>query len=234
MKFTFTPQQIKAVKQRFDSMKSKELHQWFVKEYGVNVQYTTFRHRLYDHGLYKVRMLRWTPEETQFLHDNYPTMGNIELADNLTQLFGRKFTKKNVEKKIVLDKIKRTPDQLEYIREQHKERGVYREANLKLWQSRGVNPVGTIVKWKRHTLIKTNKGYVHYNRWLWEQTHGPLTSDDIVRRIDPDKPLTISNLKVVTRAENAQLNAIKFHAYPPELKRAIKQLNKLNKNLNDE
>lgn len=69
-----------------------------------------------------------------------------------------------------------------------------------------------------------------YHRQVWEQHHGKLNSNEVVRFRDGNSlNCCISNLFVVPKSENMKLNTI--HQYPKELQQAIKLTNKLKKTI---
>jgi len=60
------------------------------------------------------------------------------------------------------------------------------------------------------------------HRLIYEQHHGEITGETIIRFYDNDKQnMNIENLYAVTRAENAVLNRLKFANEPIELKPTI-------------
>ena len=129
----FTRSQITEIKLKFNALTSRELFTHLTVNFGLKTCYTSYRTALYEKGFYKCRMLRWTLEERQFLLDNYKTCGNIELAEKLSKK-GRVFTKKNIEKKIVLEKISRSPEELAFIRNKAIVNGTYSKANFERWE----------------------------------------------------------------------------------------------------
>lgn len=97
-----------------------------MRDYPVNM--SALRHQMRRMKLIKgVRLIHWIPEQTDFLLRNYKSMGNIEIAKKLNKmkLTKRKFNKKHIEKKMNLLGIKRSEDQLLFIKNKHKELGHY-------------------------------------------------------------------------------------------------------------
>lgn len=138
---------------------------------------TTLRTRMYKMGIKRCEILRWTEHETAFLIKNYATMGNIEIAKSLNKK-GRKFTKKNVEKKIVLMGLVRTPESLEQIRLAHQKAGSYARGVKKMWEKRGVLQLGQTTVWTCNgrlvEVIKTEDGIKHNSRYQYELHNGPV------------------------------------------------------------
>src|SRR5690606_41606078 len=78
-------------------------------------------------------------------------------------------------------------------------------------------------------VTKANKGFVHYNPWLWEQHFGKPPKGMIVRNFSAKLlDVTISDLKLITQEENGRINSInRTPKHLRETKALIKQLNKL-------
>ncbi|WP_278939839.1 HNH endonuclease signature motif containing protein [Pseudomonas helleri] len=77
-----------------------------------------------------------------------------------------------------------------------------------------------------------------HRRWksahmiLWEEVNGPVPHGHIVVFCDKNAAnIEISNLELITRAENMRRNTI--HRYPSELKETIRQLGKLKKAISE-
>lgn len=138
--------------------------------------FSSFRTALYKLNLKKCKILRWADQETQFLLDNYATMGNIELAKNLSAK-NRPFTKKNVEKKMRLMRLKRTPEMLTVIREKHKKKGVYSEGNYRRWAPKKA-PEGErrvwVINGSPKVVIKINGRFIHYARYRYRELYGKI------------------------------------------------------------
>jgi TPP-dependent 2-oxoacid decarboxylase len=109
-------------------------------------------------------------------------------------------------------------------------------ANKKRWEVTGSNDIGTIVVWNSNgyqvAQIKTENGYVHYNRWLWEKHHGTIpTGYNIVKKEGCPEIATLEFLEMITKAENAIRNKKSFTELPQELKEIIQIKNKINKTI---
>jgi hypothetical protein len=69
-----------------------------------------------------------------------------------------------------------------------------------------------------------------YHRTIWEQHHGKLKRNEVVRFRDGNQMnCAIENLFMVSMADNMKMNSI--HQYPDDLKQAIKLTNKLKKQI---
>ena len=205
----------------------------------LGLKLTKLRMFLYEMGLKRMELQYWTEEQVQFLKENYREKGDKELAEIFNSKWHKKkgWTLKHIEKKRMYLNLKRTPCEIKKIKDGHKTKGAFRHG--KTWKTRGVSTPGTIKVWRNQfgkpfLVIKTVEGFVHYNRYLWQKHHGPIPEDMIIRTKD-DNPLniTIENLVMIDRSENAIRNTEKYRSYPGELKDAIKSINQINKILNN-
>ncbi|SEG38898.1 hypothetical protein SAMN05421847_2162 [Halpernia humi] len=138
----FTAEQLTFIKAKFNSLTSREMFDHLLVNFSFDKCYTSFRTECYANGFYKCEMRRWSAEEKKFLLDNYQTMGNVAIAEKLTKK-GRIFTKKQVQKQVRLLKLKRSPENLQFILDQNKLSGIYSKANYKRWE-RMKNPASII------------------------------------------------------------------------------------------
>lgn len=68
----------------------------------------------------------------------------------------------------------------------------------------------------------------------WEMFRGPVPDGYCLWFIDGDTMnIKLSNLEMITRAENARRNKSRFEALPPDLKKAVITLNKFKKVINE-
>lgn len=175
-KFKLTPSEKQWLKSNYRNYTTRQLYEYIMANRTEQTGYTTFRTALYRLNLKKCAILRWTARETAYLLTNYATCGNIEIAQKL-RTKKRPFTKKNVEKKMKLMKLKRTPPMLECIRNKHKANGVYRDGNLKMWSSRKAQD-GDRRQWVINgiprVVIKINGKFIHYARYRYIELHGSV------------------------------------------------------------
>lgn len=103
-------------------------------------------------------------------------------------------------------------------------------------------PVGTEHTHKRDGLTKVkvsdDMSLPRNVRWrlahhlLWEQHNGPIPDGGIVRFKDGNTSnVTIENLELITRKENALLNTI--HRYPPEVVKAMRAVGSIKRIINN-
>lgn len=140
----------------------------------VPVNMSSMRHQMIRLKLIKgVRLIHWSAEQTQFLLDNYQTIGNVEIVRRLNKmkLTKRKFTVKNVWKKMLLLGIKRNDEQLLAIKDNHVKAGHYVGRVQQAPQGKvKVNIINGIP----HPHIKKGKFFVKLVREQWKETVGPI------------------------------------------------------------
>lgn len=172
-----TRKQLAEAKRLRSNLTNSELFDHLVANFGYNGKMTSLRTELYRKGIFKVDMLRWTDEEVKYLLDNLPTMGNNEIAKNLSTK-KRKISGKQVEKKMNLLKITRTKAQLDVIRERNRQKGSYKKGNTNMWKTRGVAPEGhkkiQIRNKKPIYMIKVDGNYTPYARYRYLELYGSI------------------------------------------------------------
>lgn len=89
------------------------------------------------------------------------------------------------------------------------------------------------VRWRKITDTGSKKDWRQVHVMAWEAVHGPLPADHVVVFFDKNKAnISSSNLLAVTRPQLMSMNTI--HRYPPELKRAMKLLKKVQRQIHEE
>ena len=199
---------------------------------------TVTRNKLYELGLKKMKLQYWTEEQIKFLIDNYKKIGDTELSEIFSSKWEKEkgWSKKHIEKKRRYLHLKRTPEQIKQIREDWTLKGLYAESNRKMWETRGITKVGDIRIWKNNygnnsiAVIKTEEGFVHYNRWLYESTFRILKSNDLVVT-KSGNPIAqgVEDLEVIDRKEHARRNSLL--RYPEELRNTVQLIRELNKSI---
>lgn len=242
----FTSAEKKEINRLFWQLTTKQLWAHINAQRSGNNQlgYTTFRTMLYKMGLKKCSILRWAQQETQFLLDNYKTMGNIEIAERLTTK-RRPFHKKNVEKKMKLLGIKRTREEITGIIAKYKERGVYSRANYKRWDGIRIEEGQTKVQirnGKPIVMVKANGVLTPYARHRYLQLHGsipngykvyfkdlnPLNIADANLIAEPAHGYTIEQKAIYNKHVYNYFSSLKFKQ---NLKAKKEQINKAKKRL---
>lgn len=235
-KIILEPSEEQFLKDNFFKTNNSEL----AKIMGLKV--TKLRHFAYGMGLKKIEMEYWTIEQIKFLKNNYQKLGDTEIAEIFSERYPKNkgWSKKHIEKKRRYLKLKRTASELKAIHKRNVNLGRFAICNIKMWETRGITPEGQKRIWFNqnglpYLVIKTKKGFVHYNRWLWEKEKGAIPPGTNVCQVTGDRfHPQITDFKLMTDAELAIYNS--KNRIPPELKEAFKinrQITKyLNKNTN--
>ncbi len=158
---------------------------------------------------------RWNDEMTDYLRQNYGWIGDTQLAKMFDQQFPKSFpwTNKHIEKRRWHLKLKRTPEQIYYIRGKNNGDGRHK----KCWDTRGRMHEGEVRQWDGRKYIRIDGQTILYARHVTNAKPG-----EIARQF-PD------GIRIISKRENALLNAQIRKSKTPELKQAIKLINKLTK-----
>ncbi len=205
---------------------------------ALGLKKTVVRMMAYSLGLKRMELEYWTPEQVDFLKQNYKAIGDVELAEIFENEWPKNkgWTKKHIEKKRRYLFLKRTSEELKEIHNRNKKSGRLAVANRKRWEATGSNEIGTIVIWQMNNFpivhIKTESGYVHYNRWLWKKTNGTIPEGyNVVRKIGCPEIPTLEFLELITKEEHARRNKRNYMNLPSDLKEIITLRNKLTKSI---
>lgn len=231
-KHIWEEEDIKFLKDNYQSMTNRELAD------GLGIKLTTCRTKLYQLGLKRMEMEYWTDDQVQFLMDNYKEIGDTEIAEIFNETCPKEkgWSNKHVEKKRRYLKLKRSKAVQKKIHDRNIEKGCYVIGSMKTWETRGVTPIGDIRIWQTsygldYPVVKLEDGFVHYNRWLYEENYGSLTSDDlVVTKSGAVVAQGPEDLMVIDRAEHARRNTLK--KYPEELRETVQLLRSINSNIN--
>ncbi len=187
----------------------------------------------------------FTPEQCQWINDNYAGHSVVEMTD----LFNAKF-----EKQMTWQQIKTFVHNRGIVsgRTGHFEKGQlswnkgvkgYMGANATSFKTGNAppnrKPLGTericskdgfilikIAETDPHTGFPTR--YKHKHVWLWEQTNGPVPEGHVVAFRDGNKlNCVLENLMMITRAELLALNLHNYKDAPDEIKPTILALAKV-------
>lgn len=201
---------------------------------ALGFKLTRLRNELASMGLKRMEQEYWTPDQVKFLKSNYKVLGDAEIAKMLQQQFpkSKKWTKSHISKKRGYLNLSRTPEEVKAILTR----------NLRLGNSgfiKGYAEIGEKRIWKTDRgvcfmVIKTEKGFVWHNRWLYESVFGKLKKGQIVVPKDRFKiDCTIDDLEVIDHSEMMYRNLEAMSLYPSDLKEVNKILNKLKKVINE-
>lgn len=200
-------------------------------------------------------MRRFTPEEDQYLIDNYMAQSLNELGNALNRSFGSIAGRLNllqlhvpdiIKKARMMEGLRRGWDKAEHTRYKKGHtpfnKGkkmppeVYEKCSKTMFK-KGQLPHNT--KYDGATRI-TKDGYIEErvrpgcfklkHRLVWEEHNGPVPKGCCIKFKDRN-PLNVAieNLYLATRIENMIDNTI--HRYTPEVKTTIRTLNKLHKTI---
>lgn len=229
-KQVFTSEQEQFVRDNYLRLTNQQL----ADEFGMKL--TTLRTRVIEMGLKRMNMEYWTDEQVQFLKDNYREYGDTELAE-MFEVKWRKdkgWHKRHINKKRGYLGLQRTTEERKAISKRNTAQGRFSTSHWKRWDGKTC-PVGECRVWKQgdrsFVVIKLKGGFVPYAHWLYEQIYGKIPKGHVVTTKDDNQlNISLSNLKLTTRAEMAAKNS-KFGHLPGYLKDTIKVLNKLNKKI---
>lgn len=231
-KINFDPNEIQFIQENFQKMTNEQIAA------ALGLKKTIVRTMAYSLGLKRMELEYWSSEQVAFLKKNYKKIGDVELAEIFENEWPKNkgWTKKHIEKKRRYLFLKRTPADLQRIHSRNKKSGRLAVANKKRWEVTGSNEIGKIVIWKVNeypmAFIKTETGYVHYNRWLWKKNHGPIPEGyNVVRKDECPEIPTIEFLELITKDEHARRNQNKFLNLPSDVKEIISLKNKLIKTI---
>lgn len=230
-KIILSKKEEKFIQDNFYSMTNRELAD------AMGLKLTKLRMFAYSMGLKRMEMEYWTTEQVLFLKKYYKTIGDVELAEifNERWLKNKGWTKKHIEKKRRYLKLKRTSAELKKIHKRNVLMGRFAICNIKMWEKRGISPVGEKRIWFTslglpYTVIKTKEGFVHYNRWLWEKEKGKVPPEMNVCQVRGDRSdPKIEDFELLTNAQLSQRNS--QGRVPKEYAQALKLNREITKHL---
>lgn len=121
-KTTFTKEENQFLRENFFQQTNQQLTD------ALGMTLTVVRNQCRKLGLRRNRVYRWTAAQTAYLTRHYPTMGDVEIAENLNRRWPRStrpWTRKHVCKKRGLIGLERTAEQLATIRGRNAIQGRY-------------------------------------------------------------------------------------------------------------
>jgi hypothetical protein len=174
---------------------------------------------------------RWTPQMENFLRKNYRHYGDLMLAQMMNDRYPHRFrwNIKNIEKKRSFLGLKRTKEEVFILRSEWAR--VYAPDRLeRMWEDRNKMKVGEVRRWGRYEHIMTEQGIMLLHRYTWIKNHGRVKKGyNVVKKDATKSGGDIDNLELVSDAELGKRNSIA--RYPPELRKTIWALIKLNKSI---
>jgi len=194
------------IKQNYDKLTYQQILDYINshRHSSNQIKYSLLRHRFKDLGLSKYSVKHWSNAQTTFLIKNFKTKGNKELAIILSsdRFRGRKnFTRKNIDKKMKLLGLKRTPEEYTAIVRRNISLG-YTKVNQKGNSIKDPLPEG-MVRVQRlnkdtpYNFVKVNGHFIMAGRYFYQQNFGIIPKGMILFRIDMDSLNdSFDNLKI--------------------------------------
>lgn len=235
-KIKWTDEDINFIKENFDQLTNPELAT------HLRLRLTSVRTKCHELGLKRMEMEYWTPEQIKFLKSNYKKIGGKELAEifDIHYYKAKGWTLKHIEKKRMYLGLKRTPKQLQKIKERNRKNGCWAVSHYKRWLGR-ITPAGTVKTWRNQygkpvKVIKTELGFVHYAPYLWMQHNGDIPEGYVIGFKDKNNMnVVIENLICITRQEHAiRHHYIGYDELPEELQTTVLLISKINKKIKNE
>ncbi|PPL04923.1 hypothetical protein [Parapedobacter indicus] len=211
-KTQWTPEMDMFIRQNYERLDNRQIAD------ALGLKLSVTRTRLYELGMKRMQLEYWTEDQVKFLVENYRQIGDLELAEIFESKWpkAKRWTKKHIEKKRRYLKLKRTTAERDAIREGHRQRGVYAEANRRMWQTRGAAKEGEIRYWRKRggisvfPVIKVDGRWLHWAPWRWEQLRGPVQKGMNVIFADRNPyNRADDNLLLISNAELAKRNSVK-------------------------
>jgi ligand-binding SRPBCC domain-containing protein len=227
------PWQLQFLKDNFENMTAQQLSD------AIGIKRTKVREMYYSFGLKKMDLQWWNNEQVEFLKLNYKTIGDTDIANEFSKRWAKEkgWTKKHIEKKRKQLVLKRTPEEISAIKKLNIANGCFAICPIKAWITRGgASAENTIRIWtvnkRKLPFIKINGSYIHWGRHKWIEQYGVIEKGYAVIYADGN-PLNmqLSNLALVKREELSKRNLANYYDLPIELKRTIKKIKSLKKQI---
>lgn len=214
--------QLEFLRDNWDKMTNSELSM------AVGISHTSVRYKVYMMGFKKMEIIYWTDEQIEALKHLYKTLGDTEIAEIFNRRWKKKggWSKKHIEKKRLYLKLKRTKEEIAYIKRRNVEKGRYAMANRNRWKDRTAKNKEIRI-WEQpdgapRAYIKINGRFRDYARWCYQREVGAIPRGMLVRTIDGNPlNITISNLRLVTRREHGLMNKTQPLEYKRERVKSI-------------
>lgn len=147
-------------------------------------------------------------EVEQYIIDNYGTLSNKELCENLRALYPNDEITIYTPRFILFkNKLKRTKEERSFLMEKLVAAGVKRDAVIKQHKDSGKGKKVGDLFWSRYSNSKEKilliylgvRKWKPYKIWLWEQTYGKVPNTHCIILKDPNAPITIDNLEMIKK-----------------------------------
>jgi hypothetical protein len=173
-----------------------------IRPASQQVELSALRHQVRRMGLSKNILIHWSKQDINFLQKNYTKIGNVEMAGILNEkhrtfrvINGKKtfrtFTKKHIEKKLKLLRLRRTSEQISAIMKRNLITTNYRviTSDCNFWTQglRKKYDEESVRIWKGKRFVKINGSFTPYTRWFYHNYIEPVPKGWIVYHLDCDK-----------------------------------------------
>lgn len=230
-KIEWTDEMLSYLKENFYTKTNRELAD------HLGLKLTSVRTKCYSMGLKRMELEYWTEPQVRFLAQNFREFGDTELAEIFEVKWHKDkgWSKKHIEKKRRYLKLKRTRSDQIKIKARNTQMGRFRNCAKKRWETTGQAAIGEKRVWFTSedlpiVVIKTEKGFVHYNRWLWKKHKGKVPKGMNVVITGPDRiEFTVEDLALMTDAELGERNS--KNRMPEELRETMKLIKKINRKI---
>lgn len=232
----YSTEQIEFIEKHSKNNTKSQLTELFNREFDETVTVSTMmslmKNRKIKMGIRETANIRrnFTAEEQEFIRKNNPGRYNKELTKMLNKKFNKNYSEEQVRswkkrKKIVSGvdaKFKKGCTSLN-----KGKKGMYNVGGNKTSFKKGsvphnVKPIGTeAIRYGGYRWIKTADNpsvWEAMHVMEWEKHHGKIKDGHVLMFLDGNKQnIDISNLKMVTRAENTRMNQYGYRSTDPEL-----------------
>lgn len=219
------------IKKNFKSLTARQMLEHLNASRSQKLKLHTLRLKYYELGLYKEQKRpSWNERETRFLVNNYQKLGNMEICSRLNRYANRTrdFNVKSIWKKMKLMKLVRTKKQLDLIRKNHIENGIWKKSQLICASKRAYPEHKMIIRHtsdnRKYRYIKYGGKMVQYHRYVWALHHGDIPSghkiyfkDGNTLNCNIENLICLSGRHMVYKREIAPFNDVflgKDHASP--------------------
>ena len=205
IKIIWAPLDLKIMKTYFDECTLDKLLEKVNQVRDRPVEIGALRHQLYRMELTHSLQIRWNKADIKYLVENFKTKSNEEIARDLIQLnrtyrvingekVYRKFTRKHVEKKLMLLHYKRSDEEFKFIKKRNIDIGISPAFTSidNLW-TRGIKIATkqeeTIIRMHGkdfRRFVKIDSSLIPYSRWFYQKFIGPISEGYIVAHRDMD------------------------------------------------
>jgi hypothetical protein len=190
----WAPDELKFLHDNYKSLTLLQLLNHINSNRSSRIDIGALRHQCYRMRLQKYTIIHWHEDDIEYLIDNYKTKGNKEIAIDLNklqrtsrvingQITHRQFSKKSVEKKLKLLKLKRSSEEVFAIRKRNIAEGLTvcqkhddnywtkgirkkaTEEEVRIWHDQ----TGRLRRW-----IKIGNHFIPYSRWFYNNFINPV------------------------------------------------------------